>query len=91
MDSITVMIEEEDENGEKKYKLVFEFVENSLMICGDNKDKTFMLYDAKKLLPAKIIKIFEIWRCDSTYNGDNEQMIIYLNDVRYCFTNHYWD
>lgn len=91
MDSITVMIEEKNENGEKKYKLVFEFVENSLMIGGDDKDKTFMLYDAKKLLPPKIIEIFEIWRRDSTYNGDNEQMIIYLNDVRYCFTNHYWD
>lgn len=91
MDSISVMIEEKDENGEKKYKLVFEFVENSLMICGDNKDKIFMLNEAEKLLPAKIIEIFKIWRRDSNYNGDNEQMIIYLNDVRYCFTNHYWD
>ena len=91
MDSISVMIEEKDEKGEKKYKLVFKFVENSLMICGDNKDKIFMLDEAKKLLPAKIIEIFKIWQRDSNINGDNEQMIIYLNDVRYCFTNHYWD
>lgn len=91
MDSISVMIEEKDENGEKKYKLVFKFVENSLMICGDNKDKIFMLDEAKKLLPEKIIEIFKIWQRDSNINGDNEQMIIYLNDVRYCFTNHYWD
>lgn len=91
MDTISVMIETKDENGQKNYKLVFKFLEHPSMIGGDDRDKTFMLDSAEKLLPAKIIKIFEIWRFDSNNNGDNAQMIIYLNNVRYCFTNHYWD
>lgn len=91
MDSITVMIEEKDENGKIKYKLVYELVESPLMIIGDNKEKIFLIDEAINLLPKEIFSIFKIWRQKSNYNGDNEQMIIYFDHIRYCFTNHFWD
>lgn len=69
--------------------LIYEFGESIMMKCGR---ETFRIMDEAQLyLDPTIWEIYNVWAKKSTIDGTNKTCIIQYGNMRYIFTNHYWD
>lgn len=84
MDEITVF------EGDKKCMI---FSESPLMFVPEKYRMVpqYLISEMENYLHKEIVEIYSIWSRKSTIDGDNEQMIILYGNMKYVFSNHFWD